>query len=74
VIRPAAKKARDFERKHGNRQGVGRRVGKFTIPTRDEYAMVGEKLKIPRDVCDREYDKFLAARKNGKGAGHGNHR
>lgn len=72
MIRPAVKKAKDFDRKHGKRQGVGRSRGKFKLPSREQYVQVGEKLGVPRAVSEKEYDAFQAG--NGKKVTHGNHR
>lgn len=67
VIRPAVKKAEEFERKHGKggdgRVGHGWEESERKLPSKEQYILVGERLGIPRDVSAKEYDKFLAARR-----------
>lgn len=70
VIRPAVKRAEALEKRNGNRQGVGRSRGPFKLPTKEEYVLVGERLGIPREMSEKEYDKFLASRENGHGSEH----
>lgn len=65
VVKPAVRKSLEMERKYGKRTGVGRSRGRFKIPTKKQYREVGTKLNIPPEVCDREYEKFKAERRNG---------
>lgn len=70
VIRPAIRKAKKIEEenKDMNKSGVGKSRGKFKLPSRDQYATVGEKLGIPRATSEKEYDRYIAAqKKNGNG-------
>lgn len=67
VIRPAVKKAREFDRKHGKREGVGRSRGPFKMPSKEQYVMVGERLGVPKEVSEAEYEKFVTNREAGNG-------
>lgn len=69
VIRPAIRKAKELERE---RDGSGAKVGhgweksKRSLPNREQYCLVGERLGVPREISEVEYDKYLAGKKNGK--------
>jgi hypothetical protein len=68
VIRPAVRKSRELERKNNGRGKVGHgwEDSKKKLPNRDQYILIGARLGVPKEVSEREYDKFIADRKKGK--------
>lgn len=58
-----------MESKRGGRLKVGHgwEESEKKLPNREQYVMIGEKLGVPREVSEREYDKFLESRKKKHG-------
>lgn len=69
VVRPAVRRARELDGKgKGPKVGHGWEDSKRRLPNREQYCLVGQRLGIPREVSEREYDAWKAGRKaKGKG-------
>lgn len=66
VIRPAVRKSREMDRKNRGGRHIGER-SKRKLPTREGYILIGERLGVPREISEREYDKFMADRRAKRG-------
>lgn len=68
VIRPAVKKSREMRRERGGRGpqvGHGWEKSPRKLPNREQYVLVGERLGVPREVSEAEYDRWAATQMNG---------
>jgi hypothetical protein len=65
VIQPAVKRSRKLDQKHDRRTFVGHgwENSKSSLPNREQYILIGERLGVPRKVSEKEYDKFLESKK-----------
>lgn len=66
VIRPAVRKSKKFDRENRGGRHPGER-SKRKLPSRESYILIGERLGVPREISEREYDKFVADRRAKRG-------
>ena len=66
IIRPAMRKTRKMERQRKGGRNPGER-SRRKLPSREGYILIGERLGVPRERSEQEYDKFVADRRAKRG-------